>query len=79
MVIATFVNVHLCLICNLIGSRGSNPEDFWAIYYLALFDTHFAIVWIGQWLLDIENTSIALILTAISLTIVHLKVILPLI
>ncbi len=51
MVIATFVNVHLCLICDLIGSRGSNPENFWAIYYLALFDTHFKKVWIGQWLL----------------------------
>lgn len=51
MVIATFVNVHLYLICDLIGSRGSNPENFWAIYYLALFDTHFKKVWIEQWLL----------------------------
>src|SRR5205814_5169912 len=35
--IAAFASVHLHFLCDLLGSRGSGPEDFWPISYLAPF------------------------------------------
>lgn len=66
--IATFLNVHLHFFCDLIGSRGSTPEDLWGLYYLGPFNTHYEIVWTGQWqLVSWQNTVITIILMVITL------------
>ena len=44
-----FAAVHLHLLCDLLGSRGSDPSDLWPIPYLAPFSQQFTITWPGQW------------------------------
>ena len=44
---------HLHLLCDLVGSRGPDPEDFWPIYYWGPFTRHAGVMlWKGQWRLD---------------------------
>lgn len=66
--ITTFLNIHLHFLCDLIGSRGSTPEDLWGLYYLGPFNTSHEIVWHGQWqLVGWQNTTISIILMIIIL------------
>ena len=46
------VAFHLHLICDLLGSRGPSPQDFWTIFYLGPFSRHWELVWSHQWQLD---------------------------
>lgn len=63
-----FLSVHLHFLCDLLGSRGNGPEDFWGIYYLAPFSTAWEWVWEGQWpLVGWQNLLITAVLLAIAL------------
>ena len=57
--LAAFVSVHLHFACDLIGSRGGDPEDIWPIPYLSPFSNAFTLSWSGQWeLVSWQNTLI---------------------
>ena len=43
---------HLHLFCDLLGSRGPDPGDYWPIYYLGPFSRRLMFLWHGQWRLD---------------------------
>ena len=61
-----FVSVHLHFLCDLLGSRGTTPEDIWGIYYLAPFTTAYELSWPGQWpLVGWQNMTITAALLAI--------------
>jgi membrane-bound metal-dependent hydrolase YbcI (DUF457 family) len=63
-----FLSVHLHLICDLLGSRGTTAGDIWGIYYLAPFTTRHAISWSGQWpLVGWQNTLFTAVLLAIAM------------
>jgi inner membrane protein len=47
-----FAAVHLHLLCDLVGSRGPDPEDTWPVPYLAPFSERLTLAWSGQWRLD---------------------------
>jgi len=47
--IGAFVAVHLHLLCDLVGSRGSTPEDLWPIHYLMPVSASPVFVWTHQW------------------------------
>jgi inner membrane protein len=49
VVLAVF---HLHLLCDLAGSRGPSPTDYWPIYYLAPLTRNPMWIWPGQWALD---------------------------
>lgn len=49
LVLASF---HLHLLCDLVGSRGPDPADLWAIHYLAPFGGAWEWSWRGQWALN---------------------------
>jgi len=40
---------HLHLLCDLLGSRGPGPEDFWPILYSAPLFRKPVWIWPGQW------------------------------
>lgn len=52
MFVLGLVAVHLHFLCDVIGSRGTGPDDIWAITYLAPFSEHGTIHWSGQWPLN---------------------------
>lgn len=63
-----FISVHLHFVCDLLGSRGSGPDDIWGIWYFAPFSTAHEIGWSGQWpLVGWQNMLITAILIAIVL------------
>jgi len=43
---------HLHLLCDLVGSRGPDPDDLWPIYYFGPFNKNVMWIWKGQWQLD---------------------------
>ena len=47
-----FTAVHLHILCDIVGSRGPEPEDIWPIHYLAPFTNRGTIQWPGQWALN---------------------------
>jgi len=54
-----FATVHLHLLMDLLGSRGSLPGDIWPIYYLAPVSQDLTVRWAGQWpLTSWQNTSV---------------------
>lgn len=55
---------HLHLVCDLLGSRGPNPQDIWPIAYWGPFWTKPEYSWMGQWRLDSWQN---LVITASSL------------
>ncbi|MBC5768156.1 metal-dependent hydrolase [Ramlibacter albus] len=60
-----FVAVHLHFLCDLIGSRGSTPQDIWGIYYLAPLSPKPEFAWAGQWpLVGWQNMVITALLLA---------------
>jgi hypothetical protein len=66
--IAALLNVHLHFLCDLLGSRGSTPDDLWGLYYLGPWDVTHEIVWRGQWqLVGWQNMLISATLMAILL------------
>ncbi|MCC6563003.1 MAG: metal-dependent hydrolase, partial [Xanthomonadales bacterium] len=44
-----FLAVHLHLLCDILGSRGSTPLDLWPIYYFAPIRLQPEFCWSGQW------------------------------
>jgi hypothetical protein len=48
----SLVTFHLHLFCDLIGSRGPEPDDLWPIYYLGPLRKDPMWLWKGQWPLD---------------------------
>jgi inner membrane protein len=55
------VTIHLHLLCDLVGSRGPDPDDFWPITYLPSVTW----LWKGQWRLDgWQNVTLTLVLLA---------------
>lgn len=66
----SLIAVHLHFFCDILGSRGTDPQDIWPIRYLAPFSHAWTIEWAGQWpLTSWQNTSItlALIVAALAL------------
>ena len=64
--LCAFLSVHLHFLCDLLGSRGSTPEDIWGIYYFAPFTTAYEVSWAGQWpLVGWQNMAISAALLAI--------------
>lgn len=62
----SFVSVHLHFLCDLLGSRGSSPEDIWGIFYFSPFTTAHEVSWSGQWpLIGWQNMAITVVLLAI--------------
>ena len=47
-----FLVFHLHLLCDLIGSRGPDPDDLWPIFYFGPFRKDPMWIWKGQWPLD---------------------------
>jgi len=47
-----FLMAHLHFVCDLLGSRGPTPLDFWPIHYLAPFTYEWTWIWKHQWALD---------------------------
>jgi LexA-binding, inner membrane-associated putative hydrolase len=47
-----FVIVHVHLMCDLLGSRGSEPTDIWPIHYLAPVSAKLTLYWHHQWALN---------------------------
>lgn len=63
-----FVSVHLHFACDLLGSRGSGPDDLWGIWYFAPFSTAHEVAWTGQWpLVGWQNMAITAVLIAVTL------------
>lgn len=57
--LASLAVFHLHLLCDLVGSRGPEKHDLWAVYYSGPFHHDWAWLWRGQWRLDgWENTTI---------------------
>jgi hypothetical protein len=58
-----FASFHLHLLMDVVGSRGSNPFDIWAIPYLAPLSDAAMIQWSGQWpLTGWQNTTFTVLL-----------------
>jgi hypothetical protein len=47
--LCAFISIHLHLLCDLLGSRGSGAEDIWGVFYLAPLDTAYELSWHNQW------------------------------
>ena len=43
---------HVHLFCDLIGSRGPDPDDLWPIFYDGPFTKNWMWLWRGQWPVD---------------------------
>jgi inner membrane protein len=48
----SLLSFHLHLLCDLLGSRGPDPDDIWPISYLAPFSSRRTVSWSGQWALN---------------------------
>ncbi|OGT85062.1 MAG: hypothetical protein A3H91_11205 [Gammaproteobacteria bacterium RIFCSPLOWO2_02_FULL_61_13] len=58
-----FLTFHLHLLMDLVGSRGSNPLDIWAIPYLSPLSNDMILTWDGQWpLTSWQNTVLTMVL-----------------
>lgn len=66
--IAAVVTVHLHLLFDVLGSRGTTPDDLWGIAYLAPFSDAWTWSWSGQWpLVSWQNTAITVLLVLLAL------------
>ena len=64
--IFAFLNVHLHLLCDIVGSRGTTSQDIWGIYYLSPL-SNWEISWNNQWpLAGWQNMLISIILLSIA-------------
>jgi len=50
--LGAFLVVHLHLLCDLVGSRGTSPWDLWSVSYFAPFSKVATLQWQGQWPLN---------------------------
>jgi hypothetical protein len=58
-----FLSLHLHLLMDLAGSRGSNPLDIWPVDYLAPLSDSLSFSWDGQWpLTGWQNSTITVCL-----------------
>lgn len=61
-----FISIHLHFHCDVLGSRGTIPEDIWGIYYFAPFTAVYEFSWSGQWpLVGWQNMAISALLLGI--------------
>jgi hypothetical protein len=64
----SFLNVHLHFLCDVLGSRGSTPDDLWGLYYWGPWDATHEIFWRGQWqLVGWQNMLISVVLMVVLL------------
>jgi hypothetical protein len=62
-----FAIVHLHLLCDLVGSRGPEPDDIWPIPYLAPFTEMWTLSWSHQWALNAwPNIAFTLVLLVLA-------------
>jgi len=62
-----FVAVHLHLLCDLLGSRGTTAEDIWPIWYLSPLTMSPVWSWSGQWpLVGWQNMLISIALIGLT-------------
>ena len=52
VLLLAFLVFHLHLLCDLVGSRGPDPDDLWPIFYDGPFNKSWMWLWKGQWRLD---------------------------
>jgi inner membrane protein len=65
--LGAFAAIHLHFLCDVMGSRGSTPEDIWPIYYLAPFSDALTLSWSDQWpLVGWQNMVLTMALLAIA-------------
>lgn len=65
--LGAFASAHLHYLCDLIGSRGGDPEDIWPIPYLSPFSNALTLSWRGQWeLVSWQNTLITATLLVVA-------------
>ena len=58
-----FISFHLHLLGDILGSRGSNPEDIWPVHYLEPISNAVTFSWAGQWpLTSWQNTTFTIAL-----------------
>jgi hypothetical protein len=58
--LSAFVAVHLHLLCDLLGSRGSGADDIWGVFYLSPLSMQPELAWKGQWpLVGWQNVAIS--------------------
>ena len=63
--LGAFIAVHLHFLCDILGSRGKDPEDIWGIAYFAPLADYPMFEWSGQWdLIGWQNTLIRAVLLA---------------
>jgi inner membrane protein len=63
-----FVAVHLHILCDVLGSRGTTTEDLWPIHYLEPVAAGLDAVWSGQWpLVGWQNTLITAALLGVTM------------
>jgi inner membrane protein len=63
---------HLHLLCDLVGSRGPDPDDLWPIFYDGPFKKNWMWIWKGQWRLDSwfnEILSVVLLVWALRISV----------
>jgi hypothetical protein len=64
--LCTFISIHLHLLCDLLGSRGSGAEDIWGVFYFAPINVAYELSWHSQWpLVGWQNMVISATLLAI--------------
>lgn len=64
----SFATVHLHLLFDVLGSRGTMPEDLWSIHYLSPLSQAWTFTWSGQWpLVSWQNTAITVLLVLLAL------------
>lgn len=60
-----FIAVHLHFGCDLLGSRGTTPQDLWPIHYLMPLSNGMLWSWSGQWpLVGWQNLTLSMALVA---------------
>jgi len=63
--LCAFIAVHLHFLCDILGSRGKDPEDIWGIAYFSPLADNPMFEWSGQWeLIGWQNTLITAVLLA---------------
>jgi len=72
VLLLAFLVFHLHLLCDLVGSRGPDPDDLWPIFYDGPFNKSWMWIWKGQWRLDSwfnEILSVVLLVWALRISV----------
>ncbi len=72
VLLLAFLVFHLHLLCDIVGSRGPDPDDLWPIFYDGPFNKNWMWLWKGQWRLDSwfnEILSVVLLVWALRISV----------